>query len=99
MLQNEVYRVRQDVILTQVCGEYILVSTKNAREHCPSAQHINKGAALIWKRLESGAAIDDLKEMMKKNFRIQEREKSEKLENDIRIFLNELKEAGYLLDG
>ena len=97
MSENAKYQVRQDVVLTQVCGEYMLVAIKKAKEYCPSAQHINKKAALLWNKLKTGASIDDLRELIQENYRIRKGDE-ERVDRDIVEFLKALKEAGYLLD-
>lgn len=91
----KIYKVRQDIVLTKVCGEYLLIATKSALNYCPAVQHISKSAALLWEKMESGATIEELKETLKKNYRIPSG--SVDIENDIRNLLEIMKETGYLL--
>lgn len=42
------------VVLVSVCGEYILVATREARQKVPYVQQINGAAAFYWERLQKG---------------------------------------------
>ena len=89
-----IYRARQDVVLTKVCGEYMLVATRSAQGKCPMVQHINASAALLWMSLEEGASIEDLKTVLSENYRIPHRD----YEEDVINLLTALNNAGYLLE-
>ena len=42
------YELRQGVVLTKICGEYLLIPDRQASEKCPSAKRLSIiGAALI----------------------------------------------------
>ncbi|MCR5808666.1 MAG: hypothetical protein K6G56_03800 [Clostridiales bacterium] len=54
------FRAREGVELVEICGEYLLVATKDAREACPFATQINKAAADYWKLLDGPCTIQTL---------------------------------------
>lgn len=91
-----VIKVRQDIVLTKICGEYLLVATKSAKDVCPAVQHISKSAAFLWKKMQIGATIDELKEDIMEHYHLPV-ETSIDIEDDIRNLLKEMKKAGYLL--
>ena len=44
-----VFKARPGVLLLEVCGEYLLVATGEARDVCPNITHINTSGAVLWK--------------------------------------------------
>lgn len=56
------FRPREGVELVEICGEYLLVATKDARESCPFVMQINKAAADYWKLLDGPHTIQSLSE-------------------------------------
>ncbi len=51
------YKLRPGVVLTEVCGEYLLVSTGYARDVCPYVLQINEQAAVFWRILEQESRV------------------------------------------
>ncbi len=88
-----VYHTRPGVLLTQVCGEYMLVATREARKHCTYVQQINGSAAVLWERLEQGATVADLRKALEEKYRMPGRDIGPDILNLLRI----MEEAGYLL--
>ena len=56
----EQYRTRNGVVLTTVCGEYLLVSARALHETSPFLTVINETSAFLWNKLKSGASAEDL---------------------------------------
>ena len=54
------YKRRPGVVLLEVCGESLLVSTGEARGQCPYVTHINAAAARFWTLLESEMSVQEL---------------------------------------
>lgn len=54
------YRIRDGVVLTKICDEYLLISSKEARPYCPSVTQINDTAAYIWEMLEKGMDTNEM---------------------------------------
>ena len=55
-----VYKTRRGIVLTEICGEYVLISAKALRGICPYLTQINESSAFIWKRLADGATLKEL---------------------------------------
>ena len=53
-------RPREGVELVEICGEYLLVATKEARDHCPFVTQINKSAADYWRLLDGAYTLQSL---------------------------------------
>ena len=54
------YQARSGLVLTQVCGEYLLVAARALRELCPYVTVVNETSAFLWERLEKGATAEEL---------------------------------------
>jgi hypothetical protein len=88
------YRVRPGVVLTSVCGEYLLVAAKEAREHCPYYSQIDESAAFLWRQLASGADEAALERAVLREYEIEDPDLARL---SIRRFLEKMTEVGYLL--
>ena len=62
------FKPREGVELVEICGEYLLVATKDARETCPFVTQINKAAADYWKLLDGADTIKTLSDKAVKTF-------------------------------
>ena len=89
----ERYVTRPGVVLCSVCGEYLLVAAKEAREHCPYVTQINESAASYWKLLDRPYSIDELTERAAEVF---QKEKKDLL-LPILLFIRKLEKSGYLI--
>ena len=87
------YRIRPGVVLEEVCGEYLLLATVEAGQHCPYVYQINETAAFFWKLLERGLGEDEMVARIAAEYEAPE----EALRTDLRQFLGILLENGYLL--
>lgn len=87
------YRIRPGVVLEEVCGEYLLLATMEAGQHCPYVYQINETAAFFWKLLERGLDEDQMAAETASEYDAPE----EALRSDLRQFLGILMEKGYLL--
>ena len=59
---------RPDVELLEICGEYLLVATREARDACPYVTQINEVAASYWKLLDQPMTVNDLIERISVSF-------------------------------
>lgn len=55
-----VYKTRRGVVLTEICGEYVLIAAKALLDRCPYLTQINESSAFIWKRMLNGATLEEL---------------------------------------
>ena len=89
-----VYRRRKGVILAKICGEYLLVASREAREYCPYVNQVNETAALLWELLEKGAGMDELMKRLRERYEMPEDEAARRQVED---FLNILVKNGYVI--
>ena len=88
------YRTRPGVILASVCGEYVLVGTKEARKHCPYMTQINETSAFLWRLLADGSTPERLQQAVLDEYEVEDPEEAARA---IGAFLDELDGKGYLL--
>lgn len=55
-----VYKARRGIVLTEICGEYVLIAAKALLDRCPYLTQLNESSAFIWKRLSEGATLEEL---------------------------------------
>lgn len=87
------YKTRPGVFLTKICGEYLLVATKAAREYCPYVRQINKSAAYLWEKVQQSVTDEELENAFMETYHIQK----ERARKNISSFLKALEENGYIL--
>ena len=87
------YQIRPGVVLTEVCGEFLLLATLDASQYCPYVYQINETAAFFWHLLEQGLAEDQMVEKIAAEYDVPEKE----AHRDLRQFMNALMAQGYLL--
>ena len=87
------YRIRPGVVLAEVCGEYLLLATMEAGQHCPYVYQINETAAFFWKLLECGLEEDKMAAEIAAEYEAPD----EMVRSDLNQFLKILQEKGYLL--
>lgn len=91
--KNEVLKIRENVILEEICGEYVLFAIKEAGEHCRYMQTLNETAGYFWKMLEEGLLFSKMVSKASGDFGISE----DIIEADLINLLNQFDEMNYLL--
>ena len=90
----ERYKTRTGVVLTTVCGESLLVSSRGLRELCPFVTSINESTAFLWKRLSKGATEEELLSAVAEEYEVED---PASLRQVIKDFLQQMREMNYLL--
>lgn len=90
----ERYKTRTGVVLTCVCGEWLLVSAAALRELCPFVTVVNESSAFLWKRLQSGADAAELESAVREEYEIDD---PEAVRSVIEDFLRQMLEMNYLV--
>lgn len=89
------YKIRNDVVLIEICGEYLLISGKGVRDFCPYIIQLNDTAAYIWRMLEKEMDTNEMILSILSEFELDE-------DIDIYAMLNEyieiLKSNGYIVE-
>lgn len=88
------FETRPGVVLTQICGEYMLLAAKAAREHCPYMTQLTESSAFLWRELEKGTAPEELERAVLEEYEIEDPASAREA---IRIFMEEMLQRGYLL--
>ena len=89
----ERYKTRVGVVLTCVCGEWLLVSASALRDRCPFVTVVNESSAFLWKRLQSGADAAELERAVREAYEIDD---PETVRSVIEAFLQQMLELNYL---
>jgi len=87
------YQIRPGVVLTEACGEYLLLATLDASKYCPYVYQINETAAFFWRLLEKHLPEDEIVTEAVAEYGAPEAV----IRHDIRQFVNTLLEQGYIL--
>ena len=88
------YKARSGLVLTQVCGEHLLVAASALRELCPYVTELNETSAFLWERLKQGATIADLEASVMQEFEVDD---ASSLRGFIESFLRQMLELNYLI--
>ena len=88
-------KFKDGVVLLHIHDAYLVVSDKEARKTTPYIREINDTAAMIWQLLEQGYSVEEITDHMMKEYDIEERSL---LEEDLRIYIRDMKENGYLIE-
>ncbi|MBQ7581774.1 MAG: hypothetical protein IJU25_03030 [Lachnospiraceae bacterium] len=89
-----IYKCRAGVVLTKICGEYLLVAAKNLLEYCPYVTQIDENTAFVWKELKKGVTLQELLISTAKAYQ----EELEEIETPLNMIVRELYEMGYLIE-
>lgn len=88
------YRIRKGVLLEQICGVYLLITSDEARPPCPYFREVNETIAFYWQLLEKGYAEEEMLKAAVEEFEAP----TEVLWSDLRQLLVILEKQGYLLE-
>ena len=88
------YRARKGIVLTSVCGQFVLVAAKKARENCPYLTQINETAASCWRLLENGSTEEELTAHLMEEY---DAEEISLVREDVKGLLAQFLDAGYIV--
>lgn len=88
------YQIRPGVVMAGVCGEYILVATRQARGLCPYVKQMNPTGAFYWSLLEEGQDVDTMIRSASQRYGVEE----SRIRPGLLAFLEALGREGYLLE-
>lgn len=89
-----VYKTRPGIILTEICGEYVLIAARALLDQCHYLTQVNESSAFLWKQLEQGATLDDLIVAVKEEY---ETVDADNTEGVISEFIRNMLDMNYLL--
>lgn len=89
------HRIRPGVVLKELCGEYLLLATLDAAQHCPYVYQINETAAFFWQLLAQQLPEDEIVAKVAAEYEAPEAD----IRRDLGLFTAALQQQGYLLSG
>lgn len=87
------YKPRPGIVMVRICGENLLVPTREASEACPHVILLPLMAAALWEELEKGRDAERLSLVFQKL----SKKPKEEVDRRIEALLVDLKEKGYVL--
>ena len=87
------YRIRDGVVLKCICGEYLLIATGEAAEHCLYVRQVNDSLAFFWQMIEAGMEENAVVQKAMEEYDAPE----ELIRKDYRRLLRELEGMCYLI--
>lgn len=90
----ERYHTRNGIVLTSICGEYVLISAAALRDQVPYLTQITESSAFLWRLLESGADEQELERAVLEEYEIEDPAQAR---SAIRAFVQQMLRGGYLL--
>ena len=89
------FRTRPGVVLTQICGEHVLVSANAVLDDCPFVTTVNEESAYLWELLKDGADEDGLMRAIESEFDVED---PAAMREAIGAFLRQMKELRLILE-
>lgn len=88
------YRTRTGVVLTSICGEYVLIAAKRVRDKVTSYAQLNESSAFLWRLLESGADEKELEQAVLEEYEIEDPAQAR---SAIKAFIGQMVQNGFLM--
>ncbi len=82
-----------EIVLTEVCGESLLIATGNARGKVPYVLSLNETAVFIWRLLEKGTDSEEIKSALCAEYEID----GETACTAYDSFMRQLRTQGYIV--
>ncbi len=87
------YRVREGIILRNICDEWLLIAVGVASQHCMYVRQVNETLAFYWTLIEKGKSKKEIVQAAMDNFEVSE----EQAEQDIENLISQLVKMNYLI--
>ena len=88
------YRTRPGIVLTDICGENVLVAASSLTGLCPYVTQINDSSVFLWRLLQNGADAEQLAAAVEAEFEVDD---PKALRSVIYDFIKQMTELNYLL--
>lgn len=85
-------KIKEGFILKDLGGQMVVVAVGNATQTLNGMIKLNDSGVVLWKKLESGATEDELKDALMEEYEISE----ETAKEDVAAFVNSLKGPGII---
>ena len=87
------YRVRDGIILRNVCDVWLLIAVGEAAEHCLYVRQVNDTLVWYWQRIAKGKSKDEIIDEAESVFDASKTQ----LESDLNELKSQLHSMGYLV--
>lgn len=87
------YTIRPGIVSREVCDEFVLVATGEAKEFCPKIRQLNATGAFFWRLIEQGCDDETMVRDAAEHFDIT----PERVRDALPKFISLLRESNYLL--
>lgn len=88
------YQIREGIVMEEILGRYLLISTEAALDKCLYVMKIEPIVAFYWEMMEKGLSIDEMAERAVTVFHDVNKDV---LVHDIKDLIKQMQEFGYLL--
>ena len=88
------YKTRPGVVLTKICGEYLLIAAKASQSYCPYVTQLNETSAFLWNQLKEGQTLISLLDAVNAEY---EADDPDIIQSAVQDFIREMQELGYLI--
>lgn len=86
-------RIKNGFVLREVAGQAMVIATGEASKDFHGMIKLNVTGKVIWEALQEGVSEEDIVSRLKEQFEVEE----EKAIQDVRAFVNQMKEMGFLI--
>ena len=90
----KVYRRRPGVELLEICGESLLVATREARGLCPFVTQLNASASQLWKLFDATYSVNDFAEYAAQALG----KEAKSMLLTVIFFVSKMSESGHLIE-
>ena len=85
-------KIKKGFMLREVAGNYVVVAVGEASKSFNGVINLNETGAFLWKKLAEGIEENELVKQLLNEYEVSE----EIAQNDVKVFVNKLKEADIL---
>ena len=86
------YKITKGVVYEEICGQGLLISTREAREICPYLTELNESSSFIWKFLQEEKDSDSIIEEIIKEYGILK----EEADTALNAFLEQMEKQRFI---
>ena len=89
------HRIREGIILRNICGEWLLIAVGKAARHCMYVRQVNDTLAYYWERIAEGLSTEEIIAQACEDYDAP----AEMIERDVNRLISRLYEMHYLVRG
>lgn len=86
------YRIQKGLVMEEICGVALLISTVEAREKCPYLTELNESSLFVWNMISDGKNTDEMVKDISEEYHLSMNDAEEILSG----FLNNLENQNFI---